>query len=132
MANDNKQGVYGASWLSLLAYSVIALVALLWEVDKVSDETGQNKWTVASMSISVAFSGLAVIASFLMKSKFSGTHIEGGLVRIRIIMFPNFRVVMSLFARVRSPASSHDRRVLNVSPAHLSLPTFIHYRPSFS
>jgi hypothetical protein len=81
MARTQQEGCPGATWFTLLAYSVVALAALLWEVDKVSDETSVNKWCVSAISISVAFSGLAVIASTFMKSKFTGTATEGGLVR---------------------------------------------------
>jgi hypothetical protein len=71
----------GTSWLFLLAYSVIALAALLWQVDTVSDETSVNQWCVSAVSISVALSALAVLATALMKDKFVGTAIDGGLVR---------------------------------------------------
>jgi hypothetical protein len=84
MAGTRQEGCPGATWFTLLAYSIVALAALLWEVDKVSDETSVNKWCVSAISISVAFSGLAVIASTFMRSKFTGTAMEGGLVRLRI------------------------------------------------
>jgi hypothetical protein len=74
-----QEGCPGATWFTLLAYSIVALAALLWEVDKVTDESSVNKWCVSAISISVAFSGLAVIASTFMKKKFVGTAMEGGL-----------------------------------------------------
>jgi hypothetical protein len=78
---DKQERIYGVSWLHLLAYSIVALCALLQVVDKVSDTSSEIQWSVSALSISVAFSGLAVIASLLMKEKFIGTAIEGGLVR---------------------------------------------------
>jgi hypothetical protein len=76
--------INGATWLHLLAYSIVALCALLWvpEVGKVSDESSSVQWTVAALSTSVAFSALAAIAELFMKHKFAGTAIEGGLVRL--------------------------------------------------
>jgi hypothetical protein len=88
MAGTRQEGCPGATWFTLLAYSIVALAALLWEVDKVSDESSVNKWCVSAISISVAFSGLAVIASTFMKSKFTGTAMEGGLVRLGIVFLP--------------------------------------------
>jgi hypothetical protein len=58
----------------------VALAALLWNVDTVSDETSVNQWCVSAVSISVALSALAVLATALVKDKFVGTALDGGLV----------------------------------------------------
>jgi hypothetical protein len=80
MQETDKDNCRGTKWFSLLTFSIIALVSLLTDVGTVSSEPGFVKWSVSAISINLALSALAVIAGVVMKTKFFGTLIEGGLV----------------------------------------------------
>jgi uncharacterized membrane protein len=76
----NKSGRH-TNWLMTAAFSTIALVAMLKTYDgKLTDQERASKWVVSSMSITLIFSAVGVFSSMLMKEKFVGTMIEGGLV----------------------------------------------------
>ena len=81
MTETEQDTSRGIKWFMLLAFSIIALVALLTDVGMVSSEPLFVQWSVSAVSISLALSALAVIAGALLKTKFVGTAIEGGLVR---------------------------------------------------
>jgi len=77
MTEDNRY----AKWFMVAAFSTIALVSLTgtYDDEKIGDQPKEVKWAVSAISISLTFSALAVFANFLLKEKFVGTVIEGGL-----------------------------------------------------
>jgi Mg2+/citrate symporter len=68
-------------WFAVAAFSTIALVAMTSNFDKIKDQKKEVKWAVSAVSIALTFSALAVFAHVLLKAKFVGTAMEGGLVR---------------------------------------------------
>ncbi len=70
------------SWFALAAFNVIALVALNSQLDfDLKDESKEHKWCISSMIITLTLAVLGVVGHLLRK-KFIGTPIEGGLVSI--------------------------------------------------
>lgn len=69
----------GNQWFLTFLTSVIALVAITstWKV--VGGPT-YLKWAASGLAVVLGLSGLAVLAHAVVKSKFVGTPIEGGLV----------------------------------------------------
>jgi hypothetical protein len=68
------------AWFALAAFNTIALVALNSELENdLKHETSENKWCISSMIITLTLSILGVFAHVL-KGKFVGTPMEGGLV----------------------------------------------------
>jgi hypothetical protein len=78
---DNVKTSRHIEWFTLTAASVIALVALTSSTGKLKDQAKEVKWAASVISISVALSGLAVLAH-MAKDKFVGTPVEGGLAFI--------------------------------------------------
>ena len=69
-------------WFALAAFNVIALVALNSQLDfDLKDESTEHKWCISSMIITLTLATLGVVGHLLRK-KFIGTPIEGGLVSI--------------------------------------------------
>ena len=70
-------------WFSVAAFSTIALVSIINnfpEGQDITDQEDYTKWVVSAMSIGLTFSALGVFANFLLKEKFEGQLLEGGLV----------------------------------------------------
>jgi hypothetical protein len=67
-------------WFAFAVFNTIALVALNTELDyDLKDESQENKWCISSMVITLVLAFLGVCAHVL-KGKFVGTPMEGGLV----------------------------------------------------
>jgi hypothetical protein len=76
-------------WFALASFNVIALVALNSQLNfDLKDESQEHKWCISSMIITLFFSVLGVLAHMLRK-KFIGTPIEGGLVSILLSFSPH-------------------------------------------
>lgn len=87
MSDTSTCNSRGPQWFALFAFSIVALTALLTEVgvpisDQFTEYAQATKWSEAAISMSLAFSGLAVLAHMVRKDKFVGTVMEGGLVRV--------------------------------------------------
>ena len=68
-------------WFAVVAFSSVALTALITDLPgNLSDEGKTVKWSASAISISLAMSALAWFAHMLIKDKFVGTHLEGGMV----------------------------------------------------
>lgn len=67
-------------WFSSGAFATIALVGLLKDIGDVDDQNKSTKWAVSGISIALSMAGLAIIANMLIRDKFVGTHLEGGMV----------------------------------------------------
>jgi hypothetical protein len=75
------------TWFALAAFNVIALVALNSQLDfDLKDESTEHKWCISSMIITLTFAVLGVLGHLLRK-KFIGTSIEGGLVSMPSLSF---------------------------------------------
>ena len=69
-----------SQWLTVAAFSLVALIALLKSFGDLSDQEKQTKWAASGISIGFGLSGLAAIANMFLRDKFVGTHLEGGMV----------------------------------------------------
>lgn len=68
-------------WFALAAFSNVALASMTSNfANDLSDETKEVKWVVSGVSVALALSTLSFIAHFVLKEKFVGTIMEGGLV----------------------------------------------------
>ena len=70
-------------WFSVAAFTTIALVSIVNnfpEGEDIKDQEDYTKWVVSAMSIALTFSTLGVFANLLLKDKFEGQILEGGLV----------------------------------------------------
>jgi hypothetical protein len=101
-----------AHWTMMAGFATIALIALLKDFDKVKDQEKQVKWAVSGLSISLAMGGLAVFANMLLRDKFVGTHLEGGMATISMgflaatlpaIMEPGADVATGTFGNIINP-----------------------------
>jgi len=71
-----------AHWMMVAAFSTIALVSItssFVDDEKLKDQEKETKWAVSAISVALVFSAIAVFANFLLKEKFVGTIMEGGL-----------------------------------------------------
>lgn len=68
-------------WVTMAASATIALIALLKDFDKLKDQEKQVKWAASGLSIALTMAGIAVFANMLLRDKFVGTLLEGGMVR---------------------------------------------------
>jgi hypothetical protein len=76
-------------WFALASFNVIALVALNSQLNfDLKDESKQHKWCISSMIITLFFSILG-IAGHMLRKKFIGTPIEGGLVSMLLSFLPH-------------------------------------------
>ena len=67
-------------WFALAFFASIALIALVTRFNDFSSERAVVKWALSVLCIVVGFAALAIIASFTVPDKFSGTQAEGGMV----------------------------------------------------
>jgi hypothetical protein len=84
MSTEETKEKTPAPWFPAMAFNVIALAALIAPIIpdyNVGDQETYVKWSVAAVSVNLGLAVLALIAAVLAKEKFSGTVIEGGLVR---------------------------------------------------
>jgi uncharacterized membrane protein len=70
------------TWFSLAVFNTIALVGLNSELEQdLSDEPKEIKWCISAMIVVLCLSLLGVLAHML-RGKFIGTTMEGGLVSL--------------------------------------------------
>ena len=72
-----------SQWLALGFFVSIALIALTTRYNDFETENAVVKWALSVLCITLGISGLAIIASCTMPDKFTGTQMEGGMVRMR-------------------------------------------------
>jgi hypothetical protein len=66
-------------WFSSGAFATIALVALLKDIGDVGDQKKEIKWGVSGISVALSLAGLAIFANMLLREKFVGAQVEGGM-----------------------------------------------------
>lgn len=69
-------------WFALGFFASIALIALVTRYNNdFSSQRAVVKWALTVLCIAVGFAALAIMATFTVPEKFSGTQAEGGMVR---------------------------------------------------
>ena len=69
-----------SQWFAMAFFASIALIALTTRYNDFESETAVVKWALSVLCIAIGMSGLAIIASYTVPDKFSGTKVEGGMV----------------------------------------------------
>ena len=72
-------------WFSVAAFSTIVLVSFVNYFpsgEDITDQPDHTKWALSAVSIALSFSAIAVFSNLLLKERFEGKIMEGGLVRI--------------------------------------------------
>ena len=89
-------------WFALGFCTSIALIALVTRFGTFDNQRAIVKWALSVLCISLGLACLAVIANVLVPDKFTGTQVEGGMVRKRC---PDEEI-----CHVGSCASTHNPR----------------------
>ena len=87
---DGKdQGGRQTQWFAIMAFSIIALAALVTNFENdtnVSDQSSEVKWVVSAISIALSFSTISVLAHLFISEKFMNTSLETGMVRFGLVV----------------------------------------------
>lgn len=78
-------------WFNSGAFATIALAAICQEFGDIRDQTKEIKWIFAGVLIALTFSGLAIFGNMILRDKFVGTVLEGGMVSFRNLSAFNVR-----------------------------------------
>ena len=65
-----------------MVFCAIALTSLVTMIGNENvGATSMNQWAVSGVSITLSLSAISVFGNFLLREKFGGTSMEGGMVR---------------------------------------------------
>jgi hypothetical protein len=80
---STKHEHHQTQWFAIMAFSIIALAALITNFDddtNVGDQAKEIKWVVAAISIAFSVSTISVLAHLVIPDKFTNTNLETGMV----------------------------------------------------
>ena len=99
--DDANRGGRTTQWFAIMAFSVIALAALVTNFEDgtdIGDQTGEVKWVVSAISIAMSFATISVLAHVFIPDKFPNTNLETGMVRsYEVVGFVFFILLRILF-----------------------------------
>ena len=79
--NTDNQGRRG-QWFSLAAFTTIALASFVNDMSgDLTDQRKEMKWSFSALVMSLAFAFMSMVASLVLRERFSGTPMEHGMVR---------------------------------------------------
>lgn len=87
---DKDQGGRQTLWFAIMAFSIIALAALVTNFEgdtNVGDQNSHVKWVVSAISIAFSFATISVLAHLFIPDKFMNTSLETGMATFTAVFW---------------------------------------------